>query len=876
MQKYYDNSSLNERILAALKQSEYWTPKTKFTTNGTIAPLICPNCGEPNAWAYKEPMAVICNRKSQCGATVKTLELFPELRRNVERDCPPTKEDPNRPATVYLETRGIPPEHLQGLHYRYKKDVRGTGSGAVMFLVGKGENGREIWNGRLFSPPKGEGKTHNIGSTAGRCWWHPGKQYDPEKLLYVVEAIIDALSLWTVGQQAVAVLSAGQDPAKVELSGFSRLALAFDNDHAGHEAAKKWLEQYPDAETIFPDKGQDWNDFLCAHLPRENAMEAWAKARPRFANNAALALAQMPAAWIDTFYSFFHSLPDPPLFTFNGETYFAELKAGAEDKGPRATATRCLNATVKITALLVDKSNPAQPKIQYALEVRKGGRMAKPFAITATGNSLSSPKELATLFANAGAGWIGERKAAHAFREFATGPGSPTVEQLQAQGYQPDTKAYVLTHWAIDKNGKLLVPDSQGRFELGRGLYCQPPAHGASKSIAHATIDAATARRIVEAFAVAWNIAGLVALAWIVAAWFVNQIKDAPAPLGGYFPHLSLYGEADSGKSTLVRFLNRLQGQEGEGTPLSEISTKKGIARTVEQLSGMFTALKECTTASGYDKTMTLAAFDKGPLRTQAAYTNNSQTIAPPFQSAFLFHQNLEPFASKEERTRVISIPFQPENRISREDFEKLWANLDAPTLAGMMPFILQRRAHFEKHFRQGWKDAKNDLTGIAEERIHNTHALVLAFYRLLCTCLELKEHPDFATHLATMARAQCRAAAERQITLADMFFDHLESLTEEETFGWCRRYEETPEMAINLTGADEAFRKKGCNFNVLNNLPLTQSFQQHPAFIKRSHRKFPCPKEENESGEKDKAVWLFDQRFFAKEHKRQSESDRA
>ena len=64
-----------------------------------------------------------------------------------------------------------------------------------------------VYNGRIFNPPHGEGKTHNKGSTSGIFWKHPGREYDQNKFTYATEGIIDALSLWEIGEQAIAVLA---------------------------------------------------------------------------------------------------------------------------------------------------------------------------------------------------------------------------------------------------------------------------------------------------------------------------------------------------------------------------------------------------------------------------------------------------------------------------------------------------------------------------------------------------------------------------------------------------------------------------------------------------------------------------------------------
>ena len=59
----------------------------------TIQGLTCPACGDKIAWTYADgPMSMNCNPPKSCGARTKTLEMFPEVRRNIESDFPRPKQ----------------------------------------------------------------------------------------------------------------------------------------------------------------------------------------------------------------------------------------------------------------------------------------------------------------------------------------------------------------------------------------------------------------------------------------------------------------------------------------------------------------------------------------------------------------------------------------------------------------------------------------------------------------------------------------------------------------------------------------------------------------------------------------------------------------
>jgi len=254
-----------EKITEHLRESGIWTSKSK--ENGKwIDRLKCPVCGKDEAFAYSEaPFAVFCSRLNECGEKTKTLSLFPEIICNFEKDFAPTPEDPHYPATSYLKYRGLA-ESLENLEYKYWHETRQGCGGAVMFPVDG-----ETWNGRLFNPPKGEGKTHNKGKTGGKIWKHPGKIYDPGKETFITEGIIDALSFWEIGEQAISVLSAGQNPGNFDLSEFRKPVFAFDNNLAGWKALKKWKSVYPDAGAVMTSDRKDWNDLLLFH-PEESFM----------------------------------------------------------------------------------------------------------------------------------------------------------------------------------------------------------------------------------------------------------------------------------------------------------------------------------------------------------------------------------------------------------------------------------------------------------------------------------------------------------------------------------------------------------------------------------------------------------------------------
>lgn len=847
--------SLPEKILQRLKNSEFWTAKTR-ATGRTIQNLVCPVCGDKSAWAYTaEPWAICCNRGSQCNARTKTLELFPELRRDVERDYPATKADPHRPAREYLLSRGITPEALKGVDFRYQANARQTGSGAVMFFIAAGDKGKEILNGRLFNPPSGEGKTHNIGSTAGRYWRHLGHSYDPAQPVFVTEGILDALSLHTLGVQAVAVLAAGQDPGKVDLAEFQNLVLAFDNDDAGRRAVKKWKQAHPLAEAVLCDPGEDWNDLLNSGT-LEQVKKQFQTALPRYRANGKLALAETAREWAEIFTDF-RGYP-PGLFDFQQETHFAILKTERGEETPELKVTRCLRAALKVASYTLDRSNPARPEYRYNLEVMARGRL--PLTITASGKDLRNTAALNEfLLTTAKLSWEGDPKAATALQVRITGDKrAPEVQLLPVIGYQPEVGAYVFHKWAVDQSGQVVTPDKRGHFRLGYNRIFQAPIHAEGKSITPAAITGPQVAKMYQLIRDAWGENGAVALAWTVASWFVCQVKAEI----NLFPFLSMYGDPASGKSALVTLLNAIQAREGEGLPISQLSTKKGNIRTIGQVSGLFTALLEDNERNdrAFDYSFVLTAYNRGPLQVQAAFSNDLQTKESPFLGTLLFAQNAEPFNSKAERQRVISLQFKADaiTDASRAAYEQLTAT-DKPDLAGIMRQVLAHRQHFEQSWRNAYATATADLGPLSERRILDNHALILAFHRLFCGCFGIKEDPATVNHFAHLARQKCLSSAIRQTTIADHFFELLDTLTESQAAGCCHIDQNRGLIFINLPSVENILRsKKGLNFQA--NEPLSNALQKHPSFVRNGlGYRFPGTPEEDEDGRpKKRRAWAF------------------
>ena len=580
---------------------------------------------------------------------------------------------------------------------------------------------------RLFNPPPGEGKTHNIGSTAGLIWKHPGIEYDPGKETFVTEGIIDALSLIELGYQAIAIISAGQDPTNVDLSEFGELVFAFDYDEAGKKALKKRTALYTDVKRACPLRG-DWNDLLTS-LPKENAKKFFQDRRAEFEAKAEMALAETAYDYATIFEEFYGRAAG--LFDFERCLYFSYYKA--TQNGPVLKTERVSNFTLEVRHYQLETSNIEEPMNRFFLDIFP--RRGQPVACSVTAQELASPHGLTTMFLQrARALWEGERPASLALARRIVEAGAPVVRQLQIIGYERESDCYVFKHFLINRKGGLVTPNNHGFFDVSRSLSIRPAPHptlNPSKGLTSAEIW-----RLIHQ---AWGDKGVTALAWEVAGWWVNQIKERI----GFFPFLSFCGDPQTGKTRLTRILNAIQALSEEGLPMTRVNTQKGEIRKLAQRSGLFKALLEANNAekARFDIDSILTLYNENPIQTTALKTIDIQTRDVPFLTSIMFVQNKEPFKTKAQKECIISIHFKNEDVTdeTRAAFNKL-LQIPLPNLALLFVDVMSHRKQIEADWYNEFERARKELyETIPDNRLNENHALILSFHRLLCKLIFLE-----------------------------------------------------------------------------------------------------------------------------------------
>ncbi len=856
IKKKYETVKINESlsleelasdIIPEVKQSQYWNEKSK-DTGDYLQNLTCPDCGLPNAFLYKSgPWAVICNKINSCGSKTGTAKLF-GLYEKISVKYPPTKQDPNRPAKVYMLSRGIPENLIDQARPEYIERTRAGEGGGVFFSVG------DVKSGRLFNPKGGKGKTHTTGKLNGQFWRLPNESYDPAKPLYLCEGILDALSFFAMGCQAVALVAAATKPEKFNLDKLRNLGneiiSAFDNDEAGAVYTKNWQIYLKEKEVSFscimPKKG-DWNNLLRNAGTSAKAAERFKSEYKAYETQARLMTAETTAEYAKVYYEYHKK--QVGLFNFKRCMYYGSVKNEPGDKLDIKNPYMVGNFTVIATHYGL--STGEIPVYVYYLKVTP--RVGRPVYTMAKGTDLKSPDTLKTFFlCSSKTHWTGGAIESKILTNRLSDASVPTVRQAKRMGHDHQSGFRVYKYFAVSPVGKIIMPEKEGYFKINNTEYIKSFGNKAINPFVDdgSPLDPQLIPKALKLIYGAWAERGLVAVAFVVASAFVNDIK----PKLTFFPFLSLYGDRSTGKSVLMTALNAIQGMNEEGLPLNGVNTQKGQVRVISQVSGMMKGMVEGNNQKkmSFDAESILPLFNHGhPLQVRAKFTNDNQEEELPFYGTLAFSQNVEQFQTPAAKSRVISIEFREEqlNKETKAAHDEL-ASLSIEELSGFMAQVLAEREHFEK----GWKEEYNNClkilhSTVSDSRIRQNHALILAFYYLLCNKFFCKEtghdEIDISDYVAELGAAKIKACREYKTTTADHLLEMLQELPESvringeyvQKITFCHVKDGL--LWIHRTKSVQAVKQQG--HTLPSDSVVFKSMEAHPACVEKSKKhRFP------------------------------------
>ena len=208
----------------------------------------------------------------------------------------------------------------------------------------------------------------------------------------------------------------------------------------------------------------------------------------------------------------------------------------------------------------------------------------------------------------------------------------------------------------------------------------------------------------------------------------------------GFFPYLFVFGEAGTGKTTLINFLLSFFGKDIQGVSVSGGSSTKGIARSFSQRRNGVIYLKEYTNNTDKEFDSLLKVVYDGQTYTTAQTDNSNETNTRAVNSAIIIDGNELPTNNDAVFSRVIlaelrETNFTEEQTAAKNELEELQENGFTEATGQLLTF----RPVFEKEFEKVFTSCKNEIrtyTNNSEneltDRTKNHCALLLAMFDLL------------------------------------------------------------------------------------------------------------------------------------------------
>jgi hypothetical protein len=713
----------------------------------------CPECKKRELFiSMTEPHHLKCGREKHCGWGINTRELYPDIWKPLEEQHPPTKADPNATARAYLKTRKIDPDLFKGQFIqaqRVEREAIGERkhTETVRFFLNADKS---VWWERFIveiptqEKPKGKKSHFPYGASFKGLWWQP-VGFDPansrDKRVFLVEGILDALSLIQSGFHAVSLMSCSNWPEQAisrYLGQGIKWVLALDNDTAGKKyIMKHYRELVRRGESvevcIAPDKDKrDWNDLLkeSGGRIRETMLEDW------FYTGSLLTAsnAKQKALLIQA-----HTGEYKFTLDYGHRLYYAEYSDKEEDDPIRlARIANCKPEFLYFQkdALVDDKDSAAY----YLRVTRPNGKFAYKGAFSSS--SIKAAAEFKERLLSLGAGLMFTGKTeqlVHYQEEYWFDREPIEVKTVNFLGYARELGGWIFPGNAVF-DGVMHQVNDDDFISLPDGRNIKTTFR--QDTITIGTVEDAHRPDLwLDDFKTAFGFKGLAALAFWAGSYFVEQIR-APNYQQSY-PFLELSGEPGAGKSTILELLWRLTGRLNyEGIDLAK-ATAATRRRSMEQLANLPLVGIEMdrTDNKGNQK----KPFDLADLKTlyngrgipgTSPKNQGNETKEPPFRASLIIAQNATITDKPEIMQRIVKVHwdkshFSDEGRAAADRLKKL----EMGQINGFMTACITQEKRFLDKYEEGYQAAMQKLSrdnNLGIWRLRHNHAQLMGVIHAL------------------------------------------------------------------------------------------------------------------------------------------------
>jgi hypothetical protein len=651
---------------------------------------------------------------------------------------------------------------------------------------------------------------------------------DCEKV-FVVEGVINALSLEQFGYPAIATYSSGSIPREwYEANKHKTFVLAFDNDAAGIKGIQKTIDCFKELDirevsAVFGVKigyqialtprGKDWNDLLFGNqLTGTEILKCYWRGRLATATSAA------------DYFEIYREKYDVSqlVFEFNGWTFKGYLKAvkieGVETF--ECKVKQLADCTIRLLHSVIDDTQDDKQQMEHYVEIKSNQGKGR---IRLDASELTRLDSFKIALANHRQLFCGNGDDLTALASYLFKPNPPKIRTLNTIGYDKKSNGFYFPKFMYDKDGRRIDANVEKYFEAAN----IKPFMDCSDTVI-SRIDVIDLKQFIQNLHGAYGNKGLIALGFYVASLFSNLIFEHY----GFFPFLSLYGDPHAGKSFVSKLLNRCLFVDSEGQTMTKANTAKGELRKISQKSSLVCALLEGRKdAARFDYDSILPLYNRNALYSRATTSQDNRTHDLPLKATMSFVWNHECFTLKPAKERVISLHFADADL--NESTGAAWTELNnysPEQLAGVGHYLLINRKFFENKLISNAKFVATELKnkGINVTRIAENHAIPLAGISVLLECLGIDGGvyiPELSRYTVERAKNKLETA-KSESHIADYFFESIDGL--KTTDGVATN--SSNELVIHLSKVLAHLQNHNNGFN--NKGELIAELKRHDRFV--------------------------------------------
>jgi hypothetical protein len=740
-QKVFDDIYHKEVVEALEKdrQLDFASITEKYLQKG-----VCPKCGERSLYiAREQPFQLKCNRLNQCQHEERTRERYSDLFENLSERFPKTEENPNATADAYLQrNRGFDTTKLQGWYEQGRRRLKNEQwVDTVRFPLCNGYWERII-DATAVAANDGDKASIKYGmSYKGNGWVPPGMTIEKHDRIYVVEGIFHAIALYLAGFKAIASISANNFPLEIVEANKGRLitwVIALDDDRAGHLMVPKYMRQLRDLRELVAVAlagDRDWDDVY-----RDGQLDQAFMDETLYQGRLFTASSPMHKAYLlylrrqRTFF-----LIEFGNRLFSARVNMGELKEALGDDtvdGNRPIFTQ--HATIQQVANCIPRFEyiekdaiTSEQRYFFQFDFPNAKQTCKePLSPSA----ISEPRGFTKALLERTPGGMfegGERVLAMLKGDWFTNV--RTVRTLPYVGYDETTKAYCYPQFGFHK-GVQVMTNEHGFLDVGSDGLKTSSRNFVMFHSNTFNPDWFTDFRAVN------SLNGLAALGWWTGSLFAQQIRAKQSS----WPFMELTGEANAGKSTLLRFLWRLVGRKDEEgiKPSGSGASAIGLLRALGGVSNLPVVLLESdkesvdslgrTVSTQYNWDEIKPLFDhNAKLRVIGVKSANNDTDSLIFRGAVMMSQNTSVDGSEAILTRIVHLHATRDHHTP--ELKPLADRIKSREVEGLCGFLgaclTQEQAWLQRYFDAFpfYEQRFQCLGGINNSRIVLCHAQVMA-----------------------------------------------------------------------------------------------------------------------------------------------------